>query len=71
MEPHGGPYGHQFTLHRPNFLRARLGEGQVVGPDQLEFDEVEGVGIFIVLVPLQSGLHDIIVLGAHFTIGTF
>ena len=71
MEPHGSPYGHQFTLHRPNLLRARLREGQVVGSDQLEFNEVEGVRIFIVLVPLQSGLHDIIVLGAQFTIGTF
>lgn len=42
-----------------------------MGPDQLEFDKVEGVGVVIVLVPLQSGLHDVIVLGAQFTVGTF
>ena len=42
-----------------------------MGPDQLEFDKVEGVGVIVVLVPLQSGLHDIIVLGAQFIIGAF
>lgn len=42
-----------------------------MGPDQLEFDKVEGVGVVVVLVPSQSGLHDIIVLGAQFTVGAF
>jgi len=71
VKPHGGTRCHQFTLHGPNLLRARLRKGQVMGPDQLEFDKVEGVGVVIVLVPLQSGLHDVIVLGAQFTVGTF
>ena len=71
MEPHGCRYGHQFTLHRPNLLRARLRKGQVVGPNQLEFDEIKGIGVVIALVPLQSSLHDIIVLGAEFIIGAF
>jgi hypothetical protein len=42
-----------------------------MGPDQLEFDKVKGVSVVIVLVPLQSSLHDIIVLGAQFIVGTF
>jgi len=42
-----------------------------MGPDQLELDKVKGVGIVIVLVPLQSGLHDVVVLGAQFTVGGF
>jgi hypothetical protein len=37
-------------------------------PDQLEFD---GVGVVLVLVPLQSELHGIIVLGAQLVVGAF
>ena len=70
MEPHCGPYGHQLAPHRPNLLRARFRKGQVMAPDQLEFDKVESVRVVLVLVPLQSGLHGIIVLGAQLIVGT-
>ena len=42
-----------------------------MGPDQLELDKIEGVRMVLVLVPLQSGLHGIIVLGAQLTVRAF
>lgn len=38
--------------------------------DQLKFDELEGVRVVLVLVPLQSCLHDIVVLGTQLIVGT-
>ena len=71
VEPHGGPYSHQFTPHRPNLLRARLRKGQVMAPDQLELDKFEGVRVVLVFVPLQSGLHGVVVMGAQFVVTGF
>ena len=42
-----------------------------MAPDQLQFDKLEGVRIVLVLVPLQSDLHGIVVMGAQFIVGTF
>lgn len=42
-----------------------------MGPDQLELDKIEGVRVVFVLIPLQSGLHGIIVLGAQLIVGEF
>ena len=42
-----------------------------MGPNQQELDKVEGVEVVLVPVPLQSGLHDVVVLGAQFVITTF
>lgn len=71
VETHGSPNGHQLPSHTPNLLHVRLRKGQVVGPDQLKFDQLEAVRVVLVLVPLQGGLHDIIVLGAEFIVGAF
>ena len=71
METHSGPYGHQLAPHRPDLLRSRFRKGQVMTPDQLEFHEFEGVRVILVLVPLQRGLHGVIVLGAQLIVGTF
>jgi hypothetical protein len=42
-----------------------------MAPDQLEFDKLEGVGVVLVLVPLQGELHGVIVLGAQLIVGAF
>jgi len=42
-----------------------------MGPNQLEFDKLEGVRVILVLVPLQSDLHGIVVLGAQLIVGAF
>ena len=39
--------------------------------DQLELDKFEGVGAVLVLVPLQSRLHGVIVMGAQFVVTNF
>ena len=71
MESHGSPHGNQLTPDRPNFLRTRLRKGQVVAPDQLELHKLKGVRVVVVLVPSQSGPHDIIVLGAQLVVRAF
>lgn len=71
MEPHSRADGHQFTPNRPNLLRVRLRKGQVMAPNQLELNKLKGVRVVVVLVPLQSGLHDIVILGAQLIVGAF
>ena len=71
VEPHRSPHGHQFAPHGPDLLRARLRKRQVVAPDQLKFDKLEGVRVFFFLVPLQGDLHGVVVLGAQLIVGTF
>ena len=71
METHSGPYCHQLAPHRPYLLRPRFRKGQVMAPDQLELHKLEGVRVILVLVPLQRGLHGVIVLGAQLIVGTF
>ena len=40
-------------------------------PNQLELYKLKGVRLVVVLVPSQSGLHDIVVLGTQLIIGVF
>jgi len=39
--------------------------------DQLKFDKLEGVRVVLILVPSQSSLHGIVVLGTELVVGTF
>ena len=71
VEPHGSPHGHQLTLYRPNLLRVRLGKRQIMAPNQLELHKLKGVRIVVVFVPLQSGLHEIVVLSAQLIVSAF
>ena len=42
-----------------------------MAPNQLELNKLKGVRVVVVLVPLQSGLHDIVILGAQLIVGAF